>query len=171
MKLIVAVDKKWGIGKANGLLFRLPADMKFFREMTDGKTVVMGLNTLRSFPNGAPLKNRLNIVLSDEELESAEGLVVCRSFAELGEELKRHASEDIFVIGGGTVYRQLCDICSEAYITKVDADGEATVFFPCLDEKSNWQCESISEPVETNGYTIRFCTYKNREVKAIESLY
>ena len=116
MKTIVAVDKKWGIGKANGLLFSLPEDMKFFRETTKGKVVVMGLNTLRSFPNGAPLKNRVNIVLSDVDIDAVDGLVVCRSIDELKREIKKYNPDDVFVIGGGMMYRQFCDFCSEAYI-------------------------------------------------------
>ena len=79
MKIIVAVDEKWGIGKQNDLLFSIPEDMKHFREVTAGKTVVMGLNTLRSFPGGRPLKNRINIVLSDQDIPAQDGLVICRS--------------------------------------------------------------------------------------------
>ena len=167
MKTIVAVDKKWGIGKANDLLFSIPEDMKHFREITSGKTVVMGLNTLRSFPGGKPLKNRINIVLSNEDIEPQESLVICRSMDELKEELKKYPPDDLYVIGGGMMYRQMCDFCSEAEITKVDADGEATVFFPDLDEKENWECVKISEPIVTNGYTIRFCTYKNNDIKEL----
>ena len=167
MKTIVAVDKKWGIGKANGLLFSLPEDMKFFRETTKGKVVVMGLNTLRSFPNGAPLKNRVNIVLSDVDVEAVDGLIVCRSIDELKNEIKKYNADDVFVIGGGMMYRQFCDYCSEAYITKVDADGEATVFFPNLDEKPNWTLASESSSIVTNGYTISFCKYVNNSIEAI----
>ena len=167
MKTIVAVDKKWGIGKANDLLFSIPEDMKHFREITSGKTVVMGLNTLRSFPGGRPLKNRINIVLSNEDIEPQESLVICRSMDELKAELKKYNPDDLYVVGGGMMYRQMCDFCSEAEITKVDADGEATVFFPDLDEKENWECIKVSEPIITNGYTIRFCTYKNNDIKEL----
>ena len=168
MKTIVAVDKKWGIGKANGLLFSLPEDMKFFRETTRGKVVVMGLNTLRSFPNGAPLKNRVNIVLSDVDVDAVDGLIVCRSIDELKNEIKKYNPDDVFVIGGGMMYRQFCDYCSEAYITKVDADGEATVFFPNLDEKPNWTLASESLSVVTNGYIISFCKYVNNSIEALQ---
>ncbi len=167
MKCIVAVDKNWGIGRNNDLLFSLPADMKHFRETTSGKVVVMGLRTLKSFPNGAPLKNRVNIVLSDVDVEPAEGLFVCRSIDELRDALKNHNTDETYIIGGGMMYRQFCDCCDEAIITKVDADGGATVFFPDLDEKANWYCDSVSDPVETNGHIVRFCTYKNREIKEI----
>ncbi len=167
MKLIVAVDKKWGIGKENGLLFSIPADMKHFREITTGKVVVMGLNTLLSFPGGRPLKNRVNIVLSDRDIPEQDGLMICRSIEVLAAEIKKYPPDEVFIIGGGMMYRQFCDLCSEAEITKVDADGEATVFFPNLDEKTNWECAAVGEPIETNGYTVRFCTYKNNEIKKL----
>ena len=167
MKTIVAVDVKWGIGKANDLLFSIPEDMKHFREITSGKTVVMGLNTLRSFPGGKPLKNRINIVLSNEDVEPQENLIVCRSMEALLDELKKYPPDELYVIGGGMMYRQMCDYCSEAEITKVDSDGEATVFFPNLDEKENWECINVSEPIVTNGHTIRFCTYKNNNIKEL----
>ena len=93
MKTIVAVDVKWGIGKANDLLFSIPEDMKHFREITSGKTVVMGLNTLRSFPGGKPLKNRINIVLSNEDVEPQENLIVCRSMEALLDELKKYLAQ------------------------------------------------------------------------------
>lgn len=167
MKLIVAVDKKWGIGKKNDLLFSIPEDMKHFRQITSGKTVVMGLNTLLSFPGGRPLKNRVNIVLSDKEIPEQDGLVICRSVEELSAEIKKHTPDDVYIVGGGMMYRQFCDYCSEAEITKVDADGEATVFFPNLDEMPNWECAAIADPIETNGYTVRFCTYKNNKIKEL----
>ena len=167
MKRIVAVDKNWGIGRDNDLLFSLPADMKHFRETTSGKVIVMGKNTLLSFPNGAPLKNRTNIVLTTSGVEEREGLTVCRSLDELREELKKYNTDDVFVVGGGTIYRLLCDACDEAIVTKVDADGDATVFFPDLDQRENWVCESIGEAIETNGITVRFCHYKNNNVKEI----
>lgn len=167
MKLIVAVDEKWGIGKQNDLLFSIPEDMKHFRAITTGKVVVMGKNTLLSFPGGRPLKNRImNIVLSDVELPSQEGLTVCRSMDELFAEIGKYDSDEVYIIGGGMMYRQFCDYCSEAEITKVEADGGATVFFPNLDEKSGWECISVGEPIETNGYTVRFCTYKNHDIKS-----
>ena len=90
MKAIVAVDKNWGIGKNNDLLFSIPEDMKFFRETTKGKVVVMGANTLRSFPNGSPLKNRVNIVLSTTI--KRDDCVVVDSLDKLIEEIKKYLS-------------------------------------------------------------------------------
>ena len=164
MKAIVAVDKKWGIGKKNDLLFKLPEDMKFFREKTDGKVVVMGSNTRNSFPGGKPLKNRTNIVLFPGGAKRDDCTVV-DSLSELKEKIKKYDPDDVFVIGGALFYKTMLPYCSEVYVTKVDADGGAEVFYENLDKLDNWSCIYISDPVETNGYTIRFTTYKNTAVK------
>ena len=164
MKAIVAVDKKWGIGKKNDLLFSLHEDMKFFRKTTLNKVVIMGSNTLKSFPGGNPLKNRTNIVLFPGG-EKREDCVIVDSMDELFEEIKKYPSDDVFVIGGAMFYRTMLPYCTEVYVTKVDADGEAEVFYENLDELENWSCVYESEKVETNGYQIRFTTYKNSDVK------
>ena len=164
MKEIVAVDKNWGIGKKNGLLFELPLDMKFFRETTLNKVVVMGSNTLKSFPNGKPLKNRTNIVLFPGG-EKRDDCIVVDSLDELKEELKKYKTDDVFIIGGAMFYRTMLEYCTEALITKVDADGKAEVFFENLDEKGEWKCVSKSETFETNGYNITFTVYKNDSPK------
>lgn len=163
MKAIVAVDKYWGIGKKNDLLFSLPADMAYFREKTLGKVVVMGSNTLKSFPNGKPLKNRTNIVLFPGG-EKRDDCVVVDSLDELKVVLKKYATDDVFIIGGAMFYKTMLPYCSEVLVTKVDADGGAEVFYENLDKLSNWSCVSVSEPQETNGYTIRFTVYKNSEI-------
>ena len=158
MKAIVAVDKKWGIGKNNDLLFSLPEDMKFFREKTSGKTVCMGYNTLLSFPGSKPLKNRVNIVLAPDGVERDDCIVV-HTLEDLSKEVNKY--DDVFVIGGAMFYKTMVPYCEEVYVTKVDADGEATVFYPNLDEMENFSEVYSSEPIESNGYTIRFTTYKN----------
>ena len=107
MNLIVAVDKNWAIGKNNELLVRIPADQKFFRETTTGKVVVMGRKTLESFPNGLPLKNRTNIVLTHNQDYEVKGAIVVHSMEELHEELKKYNDEDIYVIGGEKIYEQI----------------------------------------------------------------
>ena len=165
LRAIVHADKEWGIGKNNDMMFSLPKDMKFFRETTSGHTVVMGGNTLRSFPSGTPLKNRTNIVLSRGQVR--DDCIIVRSYEELKTELKARQNEEIFVIGGGEVYRELLPFCDEALVTKVDAVGGAEVFFPNLDENENFVCIDEGEPIEDNGYTIRFTTYKNKAVKKL----
>ena len=159
---IVHADKEWGIGKGNDMMFSLPKDMKFFRETTSGHTVVMGGKTLRSFPNQKPLKNRVNIVLTRGQV--CDECVVVRSFDELKQEMKRRENEEIFVIGGGEIYKELLPYCHGAFVTKVDAVGGAEVFFPDLDKDERFVCVNESEPVDDNGYVIRFVTYQNKAV-------
>ena len=163
MKAIVAVDKNWGIGKKNDLLFSLPADMAYFREKTLNKVVVMGSNTLKSFPGGKPLKNRTNVVLFPGG-EKRDDCIIVDSIEELKAELKKYPKDYVFIIGGAMFYKTMLPYCSEVLVTKVDADGGAEVFYENLDSLPNWDCVSISEPQETNGYTIRFTVYKNSEI-------
>lgn len=165
MRAIVVVDEHWGIGKKNDLLFRLPADMKHFRETTAGKVVVMGSNTLASFPEGKPLKNRTNIVLYPGGAAREDCLIV-QSLEELFAEVKKYPAEDVFVIGGAMLYRTLLPYCDGAIVTKAAADGGAEVFFENLDALDNWTCVSESEPQEANGIVIRFCTYANSAPRA-----
>ena len=160
MRAIVVVDRHWGIGKGNDLLFRLPADMKHFKEATLGKVVVMGSNTLRSFPGGRPLQGRRNIVLWPDGPQR-EDCAVVRSLGELFASVAPYSADDVFVVGGAMLYRTLLPYCSEAIVTKVDADGGAEVFFEDLDRLPGWSCAAEGEKLETNGYTIRFCTYRN----------
>lgn len=163
MKAIVAVDDKWGIGKNNDLLFHLSLDMKHFKENTINKIVVMGSNTLKSFPNSKPLPHRTNIVLFPGG-EKREDCIIADSMEELKQILKKYPSDDIFIIGGAMFYRTMLPYCSEVIVTKVAADGQATVFYENLDIMDNWECVEVSRPQNDNGYTIRFCTYKNKAV-------
>ena len=160
MKAIVAVDKNWGIGKKNDLLFSLPEDMKYFREKTLNKVVIMGSNTLKSFPGGKPLKNRTNIVLFPGG-EKREDCTIVDSMEELKSVLKNYNKDDVFVIGGAMFYKTMLPYCSEVYVTKVDADGGAEVFYENLDKHPNFSCEILSDNILTNGYNIKFTVYKN----------
>ena len=164
MKAILHCDNKWGIGRNNGLMFRLPADMAFFRSATSGRTVVMGSNTLLSLPGGKPLKNRNNIVLwpgGDEKRAEELGYTIVQTLDELKAAVRELPPDDVFVIGGAMMYRTLLPYCSQALVTKVDADGGADTFFPDLDSEAGWRLAGISGPVCDNGFTIRFCTYVN----------
>ena len=145
MNLIVAVDKNWAIGLSNKLLVSIPADMKFFRETTSGKVVAMGRKTLESFPGGQPLKNRTNIVLTKDLNYKVKDAVVVGTLEEMVEELKKYPSEDIYVIGGESVYRQLLPYCDTAYVTKIDHICEADTFFPNLDEMKDWKMTGVTE--------------------------
>ena len=164
MKAILHADKNWGIGKNNGLMFKIPADMKFFKETTTGNVVVMGSNTLKSFPGGKPLKDRINIVLYRDGGERNDCKIV-RSVEELFTEIDKYPPDKVYVIGGQMMYRTLLPYCEEILVTKVDAEGDADAFFENLDKNSNFKLVYESDPVETNGYFIRFTTYKNMNIK------
>jgi dihydrofolate reductase len=158
---IVHADKQWGIGKGNDMMFSLPKDMKFFRETTLHHTVVMGGKTLRSFPGQKPLKNRVNIVLSRGQV--CDECVFVRSYDELKTELKRRENEDIFIIGGGEIYRELLPYCHGAYVTKVDAVGGAEVFFPNLDEDPDWELADVSDEQTYYDLIYERCRYVRRK--------
>lgn len=145
MNLIVNVDKNWAIGLKNKLLVSIPQDMKFFRETTTGKAVVMGRKTLESFPGGQPLKKRTNIVLTSNASYKAGDAVIVHSEEELLEELKKYNEEDIFVIGGESIYRKLLPYCKKAYVTKTDHAYQADTYFPNLDRDPEWRMTKISE--------------------------
>ena len=145
MNLIVNVDKNWAIGLGSKLLVRIPQDMKYFRSMTTGHVVVMGRKTLESFPESKPLPNRVNIVLTRDQGYQAPGAVVVHSMEELKEELKKDSGEEIFVIGGGQIYRELLPLCDKAYVTKVDRAFDADVYFPDLDQDPQWKMTKVSE--------------------------
>ncbi len=170
MDAIAAVDAAWGIGRDNGLLHSIPRDMKFFREMTLGSTVILGRRNLESFPGGKPLARRRNIVLSSS-LAPGEGYEVCGSlealFSLLEKTLKEGGSSRMFVIGGGQVYRQLLPYCRRAYITKMERDFQAEVFFPNLDEDPDWSLAEEGPALEHQGLIYRFVRYENMREKDI----
>lgn len=166
MKAILHADKEWGIGKSNSLMFSIPADMKFFRETTTGNVVVMGSNTLKSFSGGKPLKNRTNIVLYPGG-EKRDDCIIVGSLDELFAEIKKYDADKVYVIGGAMMYKTLLPYCTEVLVTKVDAVGGADAYFENLDENPDFALSYVSDPVETNGYTVRFTTYTNLNVKSI----
>ncbi len=159
---IVHADKEWGIGKGNDMMFSLPKDMQFFRRTTLGHMVVMGGNTLRSFPNQKPLKNRINVVLTRGQV--CDECIIVRSYEELFSVLKSHKEEEIFIIGGGEIYKRLLPYCHSALVTKVAAVGGAEVFFPNLDAHPDFVCVDEGEPIEDNGHIVRFTKYENQRV-------
>ena len=165
---ILCVDSKWGIGKQNGLLFNLPKDMRFFRETTLNHVVAMGENTLLSFPNSKPLKNREHIVLSQDESHNYEGVENVHDFHEFLRVIKeRSLSEDVFIIGGASVYRQTLPFVDKVLLTKVDADGKAELFFPNLDKDPFFSLEKEGDWEDDNGFKIKFCTYTNKHPQKI----
>ena len=163
MNLIVAVDQNWAIGKNNQLLVRIPADQKFFRETTTGKVVVMGRKTLESFPNGQPLKNRTNIVLTRNKDYAVKGAIVVHSMDELHDELKKYNSEDVFVIGGEKIYEQLLNECDVAHVTKIEFAYDADSYFPNLDENPDWEITGDSE--EQTYFDLEYYFYRYEKKK------
>ena len=141
---------------------RVPDDMKFFARMTKGKVVVMGRETLESLPGAQPLKDRVNIVLSTKGELHPDGLIVCRSLEELFEVLSEYDSDDVFVIGGESVYRQLLPYCTEVYVTRFYRVFEADRHFPNLDAFENWEIASESGLNSYEGMNFRYITYRNR---------
>lgn len=163
MNLIAAVDKNWAIGLKNKLLVRIPEDQRFFRETTTGKVVVMGRKTLESFPNGLPLKNRTNIVLTRDRGYDAKGAIVVHSLEELMKKLAQYPSRDIYIIGGESIYRQLLPYCDVAHITKIDYAYEADSWFPNLDELAEWQVVADSEEQTYFNLEYYFYRYEKRK--------
>ena len=160
MNIIVAADKNWAIGKNNKLLVSIPQDMKFFRETTTGKVVVMGRKTLESFPGGQPLKKRVNIVLTSDKNYHVNGADIVHSIDALLEELKKYPAEDIYVLGGESIYRQLLPYCDKAYVTKIDHAYDADTFFPNLDEDPQWRMTKTSDEQTYFDLEYEFTIYE-----------
>lgn len=160
MNLIAAVDENWGIGYKNNLLISIPQDMKFFRESTKEHVVVMGRKTLESFPGGNPLKKRTNIVLTGNRDYQKEGAIIVHDLQELKEELSKYNTDEVFVIGGGSIYKLLLPLCTKAYITKIEKRFSADTYFPNLDADLQWTVQEQSEHYEHEGVGFSFLTYK-----------
>jgi dihydrofolate reductase len=165
---ILNCDKEFGIGKKNGLLFSLPLDMKFFREQTLNHFVAMGENTLLSFPNSKPLKNRTHIVLSADPTHNYDGVINVHSFDEFLKIInEKSKDETVFIIGGASIYNQTLPYVDEVYLTKVNEIGGAEVFFNNLDQNENFECFEEGEPLIDNGHEIKFTKYKNLNKREI----
>ena len=141
MNVIAAVDANWAIGYKNELLVKIPNDQKWFQKITTGKVVVMGRKTMETFPNGMPLKNRTNIVLTGDRALRVKDAELVYGL----EKLKQYNTEDVYVIGGESVYEELLPYCDTAYITKIDYTYQADRYFPNLDNDADWHIESESE--------------------------
>ena len=163
MKAILSADRNWGIGYQNRLLVRIPSDMKFFRQTTTGKVVVLGRKTLESFPNGLPLKDRTNIVLTRNLEYSVKDAVIVHSEEELFEELKKYNTDDVYVIGGESIYRMLLPYCDTVYVTKIDHAFQADTFFPNLDEMEEWEMTEEGEEQTCFDLEFAFTKYERRK--------
>lgn len=164
MNLIVAVDEKWGIGKDGHLLANLPGDLKYFKEKTLGKTVVMGRSTLMSLPGSKPLPGRNNIVLTRKKDYKVPGAIVVNDMDALMEEVAKYNPEDVMIIGGATVYNELMEHCDALYVTKIYGDFEADVRIKNADEHPNFKVSWESDIMEENGIKYRFMKYIRKRV-------
>lgn len=160
MNVIVAADKNWAIGNKNELLIRIPNDHRHFREETEGKVVVLGRRTLETFPQGLPLKDRTNIILSTNSSYHVKDAVVVHSVEELLEELKQYRDEDIYIVGGESVYRQMLPYCNVAHVTRIDHAYEADSFFPDLDLDEGWKITADSEEQTYFDIAYQFVRYE-----------
>ena len=145
MNLIVNVDSNWAIGYRGKLLVSIPEDMKFFRSETTGKVVVLGRKTLDTFPGGQPLKNRTNIILTRNPNYQVKGAIICHSVEEVLEELKKYNSEDVYIIGGDSIYKEFLPYCDVAHVTRTDHVYDADAWFPNLEEDPAWVLTGESE--------------------------
>ena len=162
MKAILSADRNWGIGYQNKLLVSIPSDMRFFREMTEGKVIVMGRKTLESFPNGLPLKKRVNVVLTHDRSYQVKDAVIVHDKEELLEKLKKY-QEDIFVVGGGSVYELLLPYCDTAYVTRIDMEYQADTFFPDLDQDPEWELTEESDEQTCFDIEFTFTVYRRKQ--------
>ena len=160
MNLIAAVDENWAIGNKDDLLVRIPADHKAFRQETTGKIVVLGHKTIETFPQGLPLKNRTNIILSTNKNYQVKDALVVHGLEELFACLKDYDTKDVYVIGGESVYRQLLPYCDTAHITKIDHAYEADAYFPNLDKLPEWDITADSEEQTYFDITYHFLKYE-----------
>ena len=162
MNLIVAVDSNWAIGNQDKLLITIPNDHKHFREETTGKVVVLGRKTLQTFPQGLPLKKRTNIILSRDPEYTVKDATVVHSLQELLEELRQYPSEDVYVIGGESVYRQLLPYCDTAHVTKIDHAYQADTYFPNLDQDPDWEITADSDELTYFDIPYQFLKYERK---------
>ncbi len=156
MKAIAAVDTDFGIGRDGELLAHIPDDLKRFRRLTEGHTVVMGRRTVSGFPGQRPLPNRRNIVLSTT-MPEGDGFEVARSIDELGSMLS--PDEEVYVIGGGIVYAELLPYCSEVNLTVIRHRFEADTFFPRMTELPGWVLKGVSAVFSYDLIKYRFEDY------------
>lgn len=162
MNAVVSVDKNWGIGIQNDLLFHVPKDMRYFKRMTIGKIVVMGEKTFFSLPNQKPLKDRNNIVLSDNPKLATDSATVCNSLNELLLVLRTCKTDEIFIIGGQAIYELMLPYCSVVYVTQFCAQAKADKQFPNLSKSKEWELVEQSAPSQDERLIFTFNKYKKR---------
>lgn len=167
MRAIVNVTPSWGIGFEQNLLVQIHADMRRFRALTQNNTIIIGRKTMETFPNGKPLKNRDNIVLTHNPDFQAEGAIVCHDLSELKGVLKDRDPDSVYACGGEHVYRLLLPYCTEALVTLTYRNLSADRFFPNLNLLSDWSLTEIGEKQWEGETAFRYLTYRNMNVEAL----
>ena len=169
MKLVVAVDQNWAIGYKGELLARVRADLKNFSAITTGHTVVLGSKTLSTFPGGKVLKNRTNIVMTRNEDFRPEGAIIASSVEQLLDIIRDMDTNEVYVIGGASIYTQLLPYCDTAIVTKFNKSYEYDAAIENLDLSPDWECVEVGEWQKSNPETdseadLEFCfnTYKRK---------
>lgn len=163
MNLIAAADANWGIGKDGGLLVHLPGELRYFKEKTSGKAVIMGRATLESLPGGKPLPNRTNIVLTSQTDFAKEGCIVVHDMDELAAVCADYAQEDMMVIGGEQIYMQLIRQCERLFITKIFETYDADKHLMNVDKMRSFELVWESDVQEENGVQYQFLEYRKKE--------
>ena len=163
MNLIAAADQNWGIGKDGGLLVHLPGDLRYFKEKTKGKVVVMGRATLESLPRGRPLPERTNIVLTSDTSFGKEGCIIVHSMEELMAECAKYAPDDVMIIGGEQVYMQLIRQCDRLFITKIFESFDADKHLMNVDKMRSFELVWTGDVQEENGIQYQFLEYRKKE--------
>lgn len=162
MKAIVAVDEHWGIGKDGKLLAHLPGDLRYFREKTLGKTIIVGRKTLETFPGGKPLPGRDNIVLTENDAYCKEGCCICRGLDELFDRIAGLDGNDVFVVGGAEIYELFFPYYDEIFVTRILGSFDADRHFPDLSARPDFRRTWCSETMEEQGVAYRFETYERQ---------
>lgn len=162
MKMIAAVDSNWAIGNKGNLLVRIPNDQKFFRQETTGKVIVLGRKTMDTFPGQQPLKNRTNIILSRNPNYAVKDALVLHSAEELLEYVKQFPTDDVYIIGGESLYKEFLPYCDEAIITKIDHAYQADAYFPNLDTDPEWELVADSEEQTYFDLEYTFLKYRRK---------
>ncbi|MFA5341169.1 MAG: dihydrofolate reductase [Clostridia bacterium] len=163
MNLIVAVDEKWGIGYLGRIQWNIKEDMAFFRNKTLDKTIIMGRKTLDSFKNGKPLKNRQNIVLTKDKGFLRENVIVVHSVEQALERTSDTDTDNVYIIGGQSIYEAFLPYCKKAFVTKVHGIFEADKYFLNLDQSQDWILIHESDRQMTeSGIHITFSEYERK---------
>lgn len=163
MNAIVAVDRNWAIGNKGQLLVSIPNDHKMFRQETLEKVIIYGRKTLETFPLSRPLDRRVNFILSANPDYKVNGALVVHSIEELKEAIREYDTDDVYVIGGASVYRQLLPLCDTVHVTKIDYAYEADAWFPDLDADPEWEITAEGDEQTYFDIPYTFVRYSRKK--------